>query len=105
MIVEERKQRDKEMAAEHARREAECKKQFELLAKLVDGATVGREPTTVEAAARSSSEPRGEAEAGLKLTKLSDADDVEAYLTTFRPKLKPSSRLGSRLLELHIHVI
>ena len=37
----------------------------------------------MEAAARSSSEPRGEAEAGLKLTKLSDADDVEAYLTTF----------------------
>ena len=38
MIVEERKQRDKEMAAEHARREAESKKQFELLAKLVEGA-------------------------------------------------------------------
>ena len=37
----------------------------------------------MEAAARSSSEPRGEAEAGLKLSKLSDTDDVEAYLTTF----------------------
>ena len=82
MIVDECKQRGKEMAAEHARREAESKKQFELPAKLVKGATVSREPTTVEGAARSSSEPRGEAKAGLKLTKMSDADDVEAYLTT-----------------------
>ena len=55
---------------------------FELLAKLVEGATVSRQPTTVEAAARSSSELQGEAEARLKLTKLSDADDIEAYLTT-----------------------
>lgn len=89
-IIEERKQRDEEMAAEHARREEESKKQFELLAKLVEGATVGREPTTVEAAARSSSEPQGEADAGLKLTKLSDADDVEAYLTTFERMMQAS---------------
>jgi hypothetical protein len=47
MIVDERKQHDKEMAAEHARREAESVKQFELLSKLVEGATVSREPTTV----------------------------------------------------------
>ena len=60
-----------------------AEQQFELLAKLVEGATVSREPTAVEAAARSSSEPRGKVEARLKLTKLSDADDVEAYLTTF----------------------
>ena len=66
--------------AEHARREAKSKKQFELLARLVEGATASRESTTVEVAARSSSEPRVEAKAGLKLTKLSDA---EAYLTTF----------------------
>ena len=45
MIVDERKQRDKEMMAEHARREAESKKQFELLAKLVEGATASREST------------------------------------------------------------
>ena len=83
MIVDERKQRDKEMLAEHARREAESRKQFELLAKLVEGATASWESTTVEVAARSSSEPRVETEAGLKLTKLSDADNVEAYLTTF----------------------
>ena len=51
MIVEH-KQRDKEMMAEHARREAESKKQFELLAKLVEGATASRESTTVEVAAR-----------------------------------------------------
>ena len=37
MIVEEQKQRDKEMDADHARRKAESKKQFELLAKLVEG--------------------------------------------------------------------
>ena len=37
-----------------------------------------REPTTVEAAARSSSEPQSEVKARLKLTKLSDAD---AYFT------------------------
>ena len=67
----------------HARREAESKKQFELLAKLVEGATASRESTTVKVAARNSSEPRIEAEAGLKLTKLSDADDIKAYLTTF----------------------
>ena len=48
----------------------------------MEGATASRESTTVEVAARNSSEPRVEAEAGLKLTKLSDADDVEAYLTT-----------------------
>ena len=68
MIVDERKQRDKEMMAEHARKEAESMKQFELLAELVEGATASREVTTVEVAARSSSEPRIVAEAGLKLS-------------------------------------
>ena len=83
MIVEERRQRDKEMAEEWAIREAESRKQFELLAKLVESATVSRAPSSVEAAAGSSSEPHSEAEAELKLTKLSDADDVKAYSTTF----------------------
>ena len=68
MIVREHKQHDKEMLAEHARGEAESRKQFELLAKLVEGATASRESTTVEVAARSLSEPRVEAEAGLKLS-------------------------------------
>jgi DNA-binding GntR family transcriptional regulator len=39
-IVDKCKQRDKEMAAEHARREAESVKQFELLSKLVEGTAV-----------------------------------------------------------------
>ena len=49
-------------------REAESRKQFELLAKLVESATVSRAPSSTEAAAGSSSEPHSETEAGLKLT-------------------------------------
>ena len=77
---EERRVREEELAAErrrqdeeHAQRITEMREQMELLKQMV-----------VESNKRENPDPKSQAaENTLKLTRLSDQDDVEAYLTTF----------------------
>ena len=79
-LVEDRQRREAEYAAERERREAEFErrtaemgKQFELLTRLVE-----------EGRAERSGGPAATGERDkVKLTKLNDSDDIEAYLKTF----------------------
>lgn len=74
IMVEDRRRRDEEMAEEEFR---------ELLAKLVESTSIPRETRSILAEGLWPSEPCNETKPGLKLTKLSGADDIEAYLTMF----------------------
>ena len=78
MMVEDHQRRDEEIAEERIRRKEESRKQLELLAKLVENASTQRETTPLKGPRPF--EPCSEAEVGLKLTKLSDANDIAAYL-------------------------
>ena len=78
LLLEDRRRREEEYAAERARRDAEVErrteemaKQIELLARLVGDR---ERPVALEAT--------GERDK-VKLTKLSESDDIEAYLKTF----------------------
>ena len=72
-LAEERRRREEELTHERRRREEEVQQQMQLLREMVEGSR-RRE----EAPARASGENDR-----VKLSKLSEADDVEAYLTTF----------------------
>ena len=77
IILEDRKCRDEEATEERRRCETESRQQLELLTRALEGVGVHREPSGED------SVRVRDAEVGLKLTKLGESDDVEAYLTTF----------------------
>ena len=72
-LAEEWRRREEELTHERRRQEEEVQQQMQLLREMVEGSR-RRE----EAPARASGENDR-----VKLSKLSEADDVEAYLTTF----------------------
>ena len=79
-IAEERRQREEEQrreqerrAAEDERRERETQRQMDLLQGLIEGIHKQGE----------SAEKRAEKDKDMKLTKLTERDDIKAYLTTF----------------------
>ena len=75
-IVAERRQRDQEAAAERERQEREMERRLQEMQKHVDALL-----KVVERSHEGTSGAGDEKE--VRLTKLSEADDVEAYLTTF----------------------
>ena len=79
MLLEDRRRRDEEAAEERTRREAESRQQLELLTRALEGVGTLREPSGEDGARVA----RRDAEVGLKLTKLGESDDIEAFLTTF----------------------
>ena len=72
-LTEERRRREEEFAEERHRRDEEVRQQMQLLREMVEGSH-RRE----EVLARMTGENDK-----VKLSKFSEADDVEAYLTTF----------------------
>ena len=82
-LAEERRRRDEELASERARREQEMaearhrlEEELQVLRSLVEGAQLRREDATTSRKLLMGLD-------GAKLTKLSDHDDIEAFLTTF----------------------
>jgi precorrin-3B methylase len=80
-IAEERRRHDRERAEERRRYEEESErrirdmtKQFEILREMVSAHTAHPIATPIGAQRERES---------VKLTRLSDSDDIEAYLTTF----------------------
>ena len=77
ILLEDRKQREKEATEERRRCDAESRQQLELLTRALKGAGVRREPSGED------NVRVRDTEVGPKLTKLGESDDIEAYLTTF----------------------
>ena len=80
-LVEEREKQEQELQEEcHryeerlARRDSKMKQQMELLKGLVEGLKTSGEPSSVS---------RIDRDREIKVIKLTEADDIEAYLTTF----------------------
>ena len=73
LFMEDRKRREDDLAQERRRRDEEVREQMRLLREMVESSQ-----RRAEAPARSSGENDK-----VKLSKFSEADDVEAYLTTF----------------------
>ena len=82
-IAAERRQREQEAAAERERQERETERRLQEMQKHVD-ALLKVVERSHEGASGAKREARGAGdEKEVRLTKLSEADDVEAYLTTF----------------------
>lgn len=80
-LTEERAKREQELQEEHCRydealtkRDTEMQQQMELLRGLVEGLKTFREPLSASHVDR---------DREIKVTKLTEADNIEAYLTTF----------------------
>ena len=83
MLLDDRRKREEEIAAERERQERETERRLQEMQKHVD-ALLKVVERSHEGASGAKREARGAGdEKEVRLTKLSEADDVEAYLTTF----------------------
>ena len=83
MLMEDRRKREEEIAAERERQERETERRLQEMQKHVD-ALLKVVERSHEGTGGAKRETRGAGDdKEVKLTKLSEADDVEAYLTTF----------------------
>ena len=77
ILLEDCKRQEEVTAQERRQRDAESRQQLELFTKALECVGVRREPSDED-----NTRVR-DTEAGPKLTKLGESDDIEAYLTTF----------------------
>ena len=79
-LLEEKRLREEEKHKEHAEREEERRQQLDLLRGLVEGLQKQSEAAAVNAEKSKEREVR--------VAKLTDSDDIEAYLTTFERQMQ-----------------
>ena len=72
LFLEDRQRREDDLAREREKRDAEMREQMQLLRRMVEDSR--REATPMRPASENDR---------VKLSKLTETDDVEAYLTTF----------------------
>ena len=76
LLVEDRRQREKEIADDRHKREEQFAEEQRMMKEQIDALKALVERQTTSRATR-------EVKDSLKLAKLGDEDDIEAYLTTF----------------------
>ena len=85
MFIEDRQRRDEEIAAERQRREEQMREQVELEKQQMREQMDMLRRLVEESRQREVATPR---EQDVKVAKLTDKDDIEAYLTTFERLMK-----------------
>ena len=84
MLLEDRRKREEEIAAERERQERETERRLQEMQKHIDSLLKVVEKTT----SGSGSGAGGPHENDAKVSKLTEADDIEEYLTTFERPMR-----------------